>query len=876
MKFLENKMPMSVVYLPVIIIFLLFCSSNASLATTLDVEEELIRKKRSYAPLIDKYLNSEFYVPIENGEFTKPAILFFDQIDFGGARRSNTALYLQDTKHVSLSEYLDAGQFLAEEYAKRGEFDNAKKVIERLDDNEIIDRILGWNKADIGQNAQVKKHDRTFEFLSVMVGGDLGQDERITWIISLAEHAQKLTEEGGSIEKAKEILSQAQVTASELLPVSLSASTAFLVLTDAQAHFGDYDTAQRNLKKVINACCKQHPNERRLIQNKNHHDLAYKALISGSLSRGDLKSAELELLNIQNLANRYSISMDIAEAYIKSGDVKKAQEYLDTVEASVIKTNYWDFFYESEFQYPEEKAHFLNLLSMRYHQNGEVAKAKDLLDKAVDIYFPKHKSVMMGASFSHGRKPQFHPFSDILKSYVLQGRVHEVESAFEVADGYNLPSRTRPILYDLAVWSAENDDLENFYKILEVIKYGDSNISFLAKAAIDENKKEYVKRGRYKKAISLQIQYEKRNLHLKHAKGLLRISALFAEKEDLERSKAFFDLYKKSIEQHYKISFQEYIKRWSYGEQASVVGQVHILEALFRGDKKLDEEIFQDVMLTVRGSRGSYDGYSFGRKSSLLLELSRLFHKFGFSNEASRTIELSELMAYRINSLATRYRTPENKHGISSMYAKIAKEYIFREEFADADRLFKLMRSGYSQPRFNGAERSVDIIRQRVRANVALEAIHKNKKNVVNELASKVTHPLLTAVISSKAANAKFDINFHDTVKDLWSPEEIIFLMPYYLEIADISDDKEESKRMVAYAQKIGDLIFYSSRGAEDVIKSSLLLGNYYVDNGQLNIGLEIIKRARNYLSQVYNNERKEKYTTVLNKISSKASLSTE
>jgi hypothetical protein len=210
------------------------------------------------------------------------------------------------------------------------------------------------------------------------------------------------------------------------------------------------------------------------------------------------------------------------------------------------------------------------------------------------------------------------------------------------------------------------------------------------------------------------------------------------------------------------------------------------------------------------------------------------------------------------------------------MYAKIAKEYIFREEFADAERLFKLMRSGYSQPRFNGAERSVDIIRQRVRANVALEAIDKNKKNVVNELASKITHPLLTAVIRSKAANAKFDINFHDTVKDLWSPEEIIFLMPYYLEIADISDDEEESERMVAYAQKIGDLIFYSSRGAEDVIKSSLLLGNYYVDNGQLNIGLEIITRARNYLSQVYNKERKKKYTTVLNMISAKTSLSTE
>ncbi|MGH1403921.1 MAG: tetratricopeptide repeat protein [Alphaproteobacteria bacterium] len=837
-----------------------------------NIADELLAKKKSHAQVVGKFLNAEFYEPLSKGDLDQAAKLFFDDIDFGGERRDNNALYLRNHYHVSLGEYFDAAQVLAEAYANKGDFENTPKILNKIDDNEMLNRILRWDiEQEKSEQPIVKKHDRTFEFLSVMIGGAAGQDDRIIWVMALAEYAQKLAEKKQA-DKAKEILLQAQSIADELLPVSLSASTAFLILTDAQAHFGDYETAKNNLQKVLNACCKAHPSEKRLIQNRQYHDQAYQALISGALTNGNLVEAEQELSNIESLANRYTASMDIAETYIKAGDIGKAQIYLDTVEKSIINTNYWNFFYESKFKFEEEKAHFLNFLSRRYYEIGDQNKAFSLLDKAVEIYFPEHQRIMFGASISHGRKPQFYPFKDILKTYVLQGRISEIEHALRKTGKYNLPSNIRPVLYDLAIWTAENDDLENFHHILENIKQGETNISAMVKTAMEENKDKYGGQEKFEKAIQHSIQYQNKSLHFEHAKYLLKIAMIFAEKGNKELSRNFLNLYKTNIEQHYKIPFSEYQKNWNYGEPTINIAQVHILEAFINDKKELSQDTFNDILLTVRGSRGSTDGYSFQRKSSALLELSHLLYEFGFGAQANEAIKFSELMTYRINSFGTRYRVPANSRGKNQMYAEIAREYISREEFSDAERVLNLMKDSSGIPKFNGTERSVDIIRQRIRANVIMAALNQKKSEIADSLYSKISHPFLIAVIQGQKNQEQASENlleFSDIVQNLWSAEEIIFFMPDLLKLAASEKDKSKREALINYAEKIGNLIFHSSRDAYDVVKTSIILANFYAENAQKELMNEHIQRARNYLSQIYDKKLKEKYTKMLNEINS-------
>ena len=126
-----------------------------------NVADELLGKKKSYAQVVDKFLNAEFYEPVSKGDLDQAAKLFFDEIDFGGERRDNNALYLRNHYHVSLSEYLDAAQVLAEAYANKGDFENAPKILNKIDDNEMLNRILRWDiEKEKSEQPIVKRHDR--------------------------------------------------------------------------------------------------------------------------------------------------------------------------------------------------------------------------------------------------------------------------------------------------------------------------------------------------------------------------------------------------------------------------------------------------------------------------------------------------------------------------------------------------------------------------------------------------------------------------------------------------------------------------------------------------------------------------------------------
>lgn len=825
-------------------------------------EERIFKKSFSAGNRNRKYFEENCYEPLKKQEFDK-AQECVDGISFSEHLHSNgSPTFNLKTSHGSIGgtararEYLDFLYEIIIEYAKHQKYENVRSNINLLEDGFFMGKLSG-NIVKVGlikdKNTPVppenKKHDRTFEFLDVMIGAGAGTDKSVFKISSLVDKAKNHHQKGNE-SLANVALNEAYKLASNTLAnPSLSYSKALLILSNGYASIGRYKDAFKLAEETFVVCCTTHPKERRLIQDKRHYEWAWSGIVTGAIENKNFKIAKEAAEKIKTPVEKALVYVEISQALQMTGNKVESYEYAQKVEEFANIPNNLDALPENKFKFPEEKAHFLNLISDIYFDIGKIDEAKRVLDKAVEVYFPEASSIQRGSSMSHGRKAQFNPLNDIIYNYVDQGREKEITKKLEFLGRTENSQRTQ-FLFKAALKATKNKDIEAMdYLLNETNSYMKKLDSRIKTSHYDLVTKGKIKQGDANKGIEKSVKRETRRFEQQTSDYLTDIALeLVVSKDQVSKARELFSL---------AIQAQTKIETYStdiYGNQPTFnyliapekLAKLEIVKALLNEQNKLNENAFEDILFSIRSTQQG-SGYGFNSKKKELATVSELLYKYGFKDQAKTTLDLARLMADRISSRFTRHTVPINSKQLSAAYTQLAKIHLGRGNIAEVEDLEDAMNNRSNRVKIEGDDRSVYLMKQRLYTDLFLILKETDEIELSNHVKSKITHPFYKLIVQDPLP--EIAPSFGDVVKHSWDDEEIILTIPYILKLCEKFYQNKNIysyEQTLGYALKVANSFKFRYRGAQ----SFILISDFYKQIGEKEKSIEALERAKNYIGR--------------------------
>ena len=817
-------------------------------------EDSLFQKSFSGGNRNRRYFEENCYEPLKKQQFDK-AQECVDGISFFkyGNSNSSQALNLETSRGsiggtAKTREYLDFLYEIIVEYAKHQRYENVIRNLDLLNDDFFMGKLTGEiTKADLNKDKKVnaspaiKKHDRTFEFLDVMIGSGAGTDKRVFKISSLVGKAKDHYKKGQTT-KANEGLDAAyELASNRLTNPSLSYSKALLTLSHGYASIGRYKDAYKLAEETYIVCCTPHPKERRLLQDKRHYEWAWSGIVTGAIESNNFKIAAEAAEKIKTPVEKALVYVEISQAQLMKGNKAKSYEYAKKVDGFINAS--------SSFKFPEEKAHFLNLISGLYFSIGKSEDAKRALDQAVEVYFPKAAAIQRSSSISHGRKARFKPLDNIIYSYIKQGRYREIPQRLEVLERFGNSRRTE-LIFRAALKAVENKNIEAMEYLLNETK------SYMEKlnARIKGSYFDLVKKGKMKQEdanqnINKGIEREVRKFEQQTSDYLTDIVLeLVKRKDQVTKARELFLL---ASQKQMKI---ETYRTDVYGNHPTLnylikpvkLAKIEIVKALLNGQDELNENVVQNILLPIRSMQQG-TGYGYNSKRGELVTISELLYKYGFIDQAKVTLNLARLMSDRISSRLTRHTVPLNSKQMPAAYAQLAKIYLDRGNIEDAGKLADTLNDKSSRIKIEGDDRSVYLMKQRLYTDLVFILKESDKSELSNNIKSKITHPFYKLVVQDISPEKA--PSFGDVIKHAWDDEELIFTIPYILKISETfyqNKNISSYEQSLSYAFKIADSFKLKYRGAQ----SFILISDFYKKIGEKKKSIEALKRSEKYIDR--------------------------